>query len=575
MKGILIGLALLVVAGGVLGSMSLLAHFGVIGVQSAPTVPIVAHGGTWTIGSTAQPDALIPFVGNSIVNNELDQALYLPLFYSDGFGAIHPGAASVVPTQQNGGVSADAKTWIFHMRPGLVWSDGQPYDARDIEYTMQIGLTPQFNPSSYLFFRYYFSSASVSADHLTITIHLKRSFAPFFTYWVDGFQAPLPAHHFSAMAPGQILTSPDLLNPQITNGPLMIAESVPGDHYTFVRNPRYYLASKGLPYLDKVVFRILSQDALNQGLHANSIDSTPFGSLDRAFLQDYQHLHSYTLITTPTNTAFESLYFNFHNAVLASHLEVRQAMAMAIDYQTLIKYENSQVPGVVIQQCTDHSSFYHPGFDPTAPCPIFEPTAANHLLDNNGWVKGPDGVRTKGKQRLEFEFSAPIEPYFIDNFTLETIVQRDLQAVGIKLDIQNYPRNLFFGSFLSGGNASPPTGALAGRFDVAEFGFNLSYDPDDSQLLGCLPNANVSIDFYCNPALDALYQQELATPDQGARQNLFEQIHSIYLTDFPLIVLFGEYDIYMVRKGMHNFQPSPLFITDENIAQWWCDGGKC
>ncbi len=45
--------------------------------------------------------------------------------------------------------------------------------------------------------------------------------------------------------------------------------------------------------------------------------------------------------------------------------------------------------------CTDHGSFYHPGFEPFAPCPLFDPAAANKLLEDNGWAKGPDGVRTK------------------------------------------------------------------------------------------------------------------------------------------------------------------------------------
>ena len=121
---------------------------------------------------------------------------------------------------------------------------------------------------------------------------------------------------------------------------------------------------------------------------------------------------------------------------------------------------------------------------------------------------------------------------------------------------------------------------MAGRYDIAEVGNSWNWDPDDSQMLGCSPfllngsGSNFDYD-YCNPALDALYQQEQATPDPGARQNLFEQIHLIYLTDFPLIFFFDEVDLYMLRKGTHNFQPSPLMIADENIAQWWCDGGKC
>jgi len=142
---------------------------------------------------------------------------------------------------------------------------------------------------------------------------------------------------------------------------------------------------------------------------------------------------------------------------------------------------------------------------------------------------------------------------------VEAVVQRNLQAIGIKLDIQNYPADTFFGSFLPGGKASPPTGAVAGR-----------YDPNDSGILACGDNST----FYCNPALDALYKQELATADAGARQDIFHQIHQIYLTELPFIVLYSTSGISIVHKGTHNFQQSP-FEGPINIWQWWCDGGKC
>src|SRR5262249_12464484 len=156
-------------------------------------------------------------------------------------------------------------------------------------------------------------------------------------------------------------------------------------------------------------------------------------------------------------------------------------------------------------------------------------------LDDNGWVKGPDGVRTKGKQRLEFEISTNDNvPARIEN---EVMVQHDLSVIGIKLDIQNYGEATFFGSFFSR-QASPPTGAIAGRYDMAEFSNGSSnYDPDDSSLLACdqfYPNGN-NVDFYCNHALDALYQQERETADHGLRQQIFEQIHQIYLTNIPFI----------------------------------------
>src|SRR5205085_6497714 len=74
---LLIGLVVLVSAGGILGSLSLLAHFGVLGAHSGPTAPTVVRGGTWT-------DDIIQAVGPLIPNEgapQLDQALYLPLFY--------------------------------------------------------------------------------------------------------------------------------------------------------------------------------------------------------------------------------------------------------------------------------------------------------------------------------------------------------------------------------------------------------------------------------------------------------------------------------------------------------------
>jgi peptide/nickel transport system substrate-binding protein len=268
------------------------------------------------------------------------------------------------------------------------------------------------------------------------------------------------------------------------------------------------------------------------------------------------------------------MHFNFHNMVLASHLEVRQAMAMAIDHQGLIQMAGH---GFATPLCTDHGSFYHPGYEVTAPCPVFDPAAANKLLSDNGWVKGADGVRTRGGQRLEFEYSTSVSGAMW-RLTSEAIIQRNLQALGIKLDIQNYPHDMFFNHLLPEGKASPPSGAVAGRYDIAEYANDLgSYDPDDSSLLSCdqIPPMGSNWTFYCNPALDALYKQELATGDAGIRQQLFHRIHQIYLTQWPFITLYSPTDLLIVRKGTHNYRPSSLVGAWVNIWEWWCDHGKC
>ena len=576
--GLIIGLVVLVVIGGIAGSLGLLAHNGVFAKHSGATTPIIARGGTWTIDITDQPTSLIPNASGQTVAAEADQGLYLPLFYSDAYGGIHPGAASEVPTVQNGGISADATTWTFHMRPHLVWSDGQPYDARDVDYTWKLWLNPAFGaafPSGFptgITGLLLISSADVSADHLSITFHLKQPYVPFLQFWVDGYQAPLPAHHFSAMTPAQIAKSPDNLNPQVISGPFLMSESVPGSHYTMAGNPRYYLASQGLPYLDKVVFRVATRFTIQSDLQAGSTDSTTW--LDATQAQEYQGLRYYSLVTPPTNARFETLVFNFHNTVLATHPEVRTAIAISIDYSDIV----ASIPdGLATPLCIDHGTFYHPGFDPGAPCPVFDPAAANQLLDSKGWVRGPDGVRSKDGQRLEFDYAANTQGY-LTNYLLagELILKGDLQAIGIKLDIQNYDGNEFIAKLFQG-QASPPSGAVPGRYDIAELNNSLGYDPDDSLLLSCdqFPPNGVNIDYYCNHTLDALYQQELVTLDPGVRQQIFAQIHEIYLTDYPFIVLYSPPQIALVHKGTHNYLPSSIGIQDENIWEWWCDGGRC
>src|SRR6266496_5480504 len=213
-------------------------------------------GGTWIDDLYEEPDSLIPNASVETYAYMVMYGLYAPLVYGTPDGKYMPGIATQVPTVANGGVSADLKTFTFHLRPGLVWSDGQPLDARDVDYTWKLWKNPKAAAYNTVFVND-IASADVSSDNLSITFHLKSPFVSFVSQWADGGLAgPLPAHVFSSMDPAAITKSPENLNPSVVSGPFMMSESKPGDHYTMVRNPKYYQAAQGLPYLDKVVFRI-------------------------------------------------------------------------------------------------------------------------------------------------------------------------------------------------------------------------------------------------------------------------------------------------------------------------------
>jgi peptide/nickel transport system substrate-binding protein len=325
-----------------------------------------------------------------------------------------------------------------------------------------------------------------------------------------------------------------------------------------VRNPNYYQG--GYPYLDRIIFRIVTnQSTILTDLQTGSIDSA--WNLDVTKTPTYKRLSSYTLSFNPKSTNFEALYFNFHHPILGQHAEVRRAMAMAIDHQALISTARL---GQATALCTDHAAALVPSYQPDAPCPPFDVQAANALLEQSGWVKGEGGVRAKGGERLEFQYSTTTNGQWrLDD---ELILQQNFKAIGVKIDIQNYPASTLIAN------------ALEGKYDLLEFEASWAYDGDDSLLFACSqrpPNGS-NISFYCNPKLDTLFLQEQHTADPTQRQQIFDAIHQIYLTDFPFITLYSPVDLAMHKKIVHNYMPGPEGAAEDNMVWlWWCDGGHC
>jgi peptide/nickel transport system substrate-binding protein len=260
------------------------------------------------------------------------------------------------------------------------------------------------------------------------------------------------------------------------------------------------------------------------------------------------------------------MYFNLDNPALKD-VTVRKAMAMAINYNALIQVARR---GQAVPLCTDHGKAYVPGYEPNAPCPKYDPAAANSLLDQAGYTKGSDGIRSKNGQKLSFKYSTTANnPWRAAD---ETILQQNFQAIGVKINIQNYSADTYFGSVLPNG-----------KFDIGEFENSWTYDPDDSSLFSCSQVPTAANNFggsnysrYCNKQLDALFQQELSTGDPNQRQQVFNQIHQIYLTDFPLVTLYGPTDIAVVKNTTHNYLPGPEGASETvNVWQWWCTNGTC
>lgn len=525
------------------------------------------RGGTWIDDLYEEPDSLIPNGSGETFANLVDETIWTPLFIGSPDGTIKPGLASEVPTSSNGDISADLKTWTFKLKPNLKWSDGQPLTAKDVDFTWKTWNNAKFGANSTSGLDL-IQSASVSSDGLAITFHLSQGYEPFVAAWTDGGLAPMPEHIFAKINVANILKSAQSLDPTVTSGPFTMTDSKPGTSYTVSRNPNYYQAAQGLPYLDKIVFRVTTdQNTILKDIQSGSVTSA--WSLDVTKTSTYKKISNYTLTTAPSQSNFEAVYFNLKNPLLKD-VTVRQAISEAINHTQLISVARQ---GQAAPLCTDHASAYRPGYQPNVVCPKYDPTAAKKLLTNAGYTLGADKFFSKNGKKLEFQYSTTSNNQW--RAEDEAIIQSDLAAIGIKIDISNYPASTFFSTLLPQG--------VVGRYDLAEYEQSFTYDADDNALANCnqMPSAQNNYSggntmFYCNPTLDKLFTQEENTADPTARQNAFDQIHKIYLTDFPFITLYAPEDLGIVNSVGHNY-----IIGDEgasetaNVWNWYCTNGKC
>src|SRR5215467_4057664 len=152
--------------------------------SSSTSAGTPVKGGTWTDDLYEEPDSLIPNASSETFSNMVDNTIYAPLFLGNVKGEITPGIVTELPTTANGGISADLKTWTFNLKPGLKWSDGQPLDARDVDYTYKLWTNPKFTPYVTVGFNL-ITSTTVAPHNLSSTFHLKSQCSPFSSIRTD------------------------------------------------------------------------------------------------------------------------------------------------------------------------------------------------------------------------------------------------------------------------------------------------------------------------------------------------------------------------------------------------------
>lgn len=474
-----------------------------------------------------------------------------------------PKLVTEIPSTDNGGISADGKTITMTLRANVVWSDGIPMTSADFKFTQEMAVSPQNAVSTA--YPYDAIDSIDTPNDQTVVIHFTDPFAPWLAMLWHGI---LPAHVLQPVfdAEGTIDNAAWNLAPTVGLGPYKFNKWESGSYANFVKNENYW----GTPAkIDEIFFRFVPDNAAQvASLQAGDADlGYWFGFEDAPKLE----AAGFKIIIVP-NGYNEGMFFlvnntdSVYNGKVVGNpalldVKVRQAIAMAMDRESLNKNLNlgfTTVPA----SFWDSEPFYN---NPPVQNYNYDPTAAKALLDEAGWKDtNGDGVRDKDGVELVLTYGTT---NMEKRQKAQVVIQENLAAVGIKVNLMSMESDLFFAAYDKGGPTS------TGQVDLQEWS-DAPYFPDpDIYYWRCdeIPTADYPTGtnsfFMCDEELDALIKLQATQVNVNDRQQTISKINQIFHDKVYWLGLWQDPDPWAVGPRLQNVKFSPVNPL-YNITEW-------
>jgi len=305
-----------------------------------------------------------------------------------------------------------------------------------------------------------------------------------------------------------------------------------------VRNDDYY---GKVPYLDHYVQRVWSDQTavINALLHGE----TDVAGLEPADIGEVEGKPGIEVAHYPTRS-FTYYEFNLDPAVTTKWQDkrVRQALLYALDREAIV---NDILLGYgEVAQGTQPVVSYAYAPERMTTRYSYDPEKAKALLAEAGWTDSDgDGVVDKEGERLAFEFLYPAGSPTSDQ--VAAFIQRAWAAI----DVDMTPRALEFPALLET--------VAAHDFEIALLGFAWSATFSQAAMFHCTQYERGFNDMkYCNPAVDALFDEFTRTFDETKRRELLIEASNIVNDELPVAVLFFSQAHVAYRDRLQNFAPS-------------------
>ncbi len=468
--------------------------------------------------------------------------------------------------------------FTFHLRPGVRWHDGHPFDANDVAFSWRIYANPGVDcgerRSSFL----KFVKVEVT-DFLTVRFTAGH---PYYNALDTlGDMCILPAHLYDLADPDNVegqkkrAADPawkpsDEIEAEYVNrnphnrewvglGPYKLARWT-ADGLEAVRYDGYF-DPKNAGYVDEIRWRAIPGDeAAFQAALNGELDFYPRMSADDYF-------GSSTQATAFTDRLYKGYFYtsdywyvgwNLYRPQLAD-VRVRRALAMLFDFD---EFKRTFYKGLAVQ-VTGPGSMYAPGYDrELTPLP-FDPTKAKTLLDEAGWIDHDgDGVRDKDSAPLEIELLA--QPNNKVSTAFGAKFQENLARVGVRLKI-----------------TALEMAALVERrgkrdFDAVALAWSPPLESDPEQIWGSRAGAKevTSSNFvgFQDSAADELIGRGQRELDPGKRAAIWRELHRRIYELQPYLFCFNPPRKFAMNKKIRGFQSVPL-SPNYVVRRWYYPEG--
>lgn len=472
------------------------------------------RGGTIVAAISQDPGHFNPAITTSGGTHTASELLYNGLVRLNADLEIEPDLA------ESWDITDDGATYTFTLRDDVTWHDGEAFTSEDVKFTFEEVLL-NFHSRTSASMSDALESIETPDDH-TVVFRFGFPYAPLLQQ-LNVTEAPiLPEHVYAGTDPENADANLD----PVGTGPFTFVSYEPDSEIRFARNENYF--REDLPYLDEIVMRVIPEES-NQVLAFEQGEVDWLWGVPGTDLERFGDDPEIGLLQTSQNpgggNCILTWSFNLERPTLQD-VRVRRALALGTDRQPMLDNILFGEGAVAEAPISSGIPFAHAtGLD----MPGHDPAEAESLLDEAGWVREGDGVRTaQGVEGVEDGTQLRLNYLSFPQFArYGELMRPQLAEIGVDLSVEPTERGAFIERVFTQRDFDTNLISYCNQSDP-EIGVRRMYI---SSNIRPIPFSNSSA--YSNETIDELFDDALRTVDRDERSDVYREIQEILVEDLP------------------------------------------